>query len=150
MIDRCQIGDPSTPRFAYANPTPFADPADYKILRNDWPYGFEPSITHLCVWLKNQIPSDGTIGDLTPASRQSVEDFINKTFVTRLNGEQTETSQNGYLQTDSEEPRPAEDRVLWFKNFVSLQSVRGIDHVHVLVRDVPSGIIDEWTSQKRP
>lgn len=38
----------------------------------------------------------------------------------------------------------ARERVMWFKNWVSLQSVRGVDHVHVLVRDPPEGLMREW------
>ena len=33
---------------------------------------------------------------------------------------------------------------MWFKNWVSLQSVRGVDHVHVLVRDVPEEVLGGW------
>lgn len=40
------------------------------------------------------------------------------------------------------------ERVLWFKNWVSLQSVRGVDHVHVLVRDAPKELLDKWTQRK--
>jgi len=39
-------------------------------------------------------------------------------------------------------------RVMWFKNWVSLQSVRGIDHVHVLVKDAPTAILEKWLERK--
>lgn len=38
----------------------------------------------------------------------------------------------------------ARERVMWFKNWVSLQSVRGVDHVHVLVKDAPGSVMREW------
>lgn len=40
------------------------------------------------------------------------------------------------------------ERVLWFKNWVSLQSVRGVDHVHVLVRDAPKQLLERWTERR--
>ncbi|KAK5017916.1 hypothetical protein LTR39_001282, partial [Cryomyces antarcticus] len=122
--------DPSTgPAFTYNNPTPFADPADYKILRNDWPYGLAPGIVHLCVWTKTPIATRPEDGDVTPPSRELVELFVERTFTRRL---------------EEVERKKAEDRVLWFKNWTSLQSVRGIDHVHVLLRDAPEQLLKQW------
>ncbi|KAH8805720.1 hypothetical protein F5884DRAFT_800321 [Xylogone sp. PMI_703] len=112
------------PPFSYSSSVPFQDPSDYKILRNDWPYGLTPDIIHIVVWSKTPIPTDDTIGDLTPQSRKIVEDFVNRTFVDRLGDA---------------------SRVLWFKNWVALQSVRALEHIHVLVKDVDDQIIDEWT-----
>jgi len=120
------------PKFAYKNAIPFADPSDYKILRNDWPYGFTPDITHLVVWLKTPIPVDPETGDMTPNSRELVESFVRTTFTERL-------AREGL----------ADDRVQWFKNWTRLQSVRGLEHVHVLVRDVPDRILEEWTGEGR-
>ena len=120
------------PKFAYKNAVPFEDPSDYKILRNDWPYGFTPDITHLVVWLRTPIPVEPETGDLTLRSRRLIEDFVRKTFVEALARE-----------------GDTEDRVLWFKNWTRLQSVRGLEHVHVLVRDVPDWIIEEWTGEGR-
>ncbi|KAI9813952.1 MAG: hypothetical protein M1832_006037 [Thelocarpon impressellum] len=119
---------PDSPTFAYNNPIPFADPADYKILRNDWPYGLEPAITHLVVWSKVPIPTEPVHGDLTDDSRALVKSFIDKTFEQRVAG-----------------GGDAAEKVLWFKNWTSLQSVRGLEHVHVMVRGVARDIIDEWT-----
>ena len=47
------------------NPRPFADPEDYRILRNDWPYGLSPGIEHLVVWLRTPIPVKSEEGHLT-------------------------------------------------------------------------------------
>ncbi|KIV83655.1 hypothetical protein PV11_05659 [Exophiala sideris] len=65
----------SGPKFAIKNPVPFADEADYKILVNDWPYGLASGIRHIIVWLKMRLESEPTRGDMTPESRQLVEDF---------------------------------------------------------------------------
>jgi len=115
------------PSFDCKSAVLFFDPEDYKILRNDWPYGVTPDITHLVVWLKNRIPTDTATGDLTAESRQTIENFIQRMFVERIRAGN------------------ATDYVLWFKNWSALQSVRGIDHVHVLVRNVPDSLLTEWT-----
>ncbi|KIX03925.1 uncharacterized protein Z518_07478 [Rhinocladiella mackenziei CBS 650.93] len=121
------------PKFAVKNPLPFADPADFKILHNDWPYGVTPGIKHLIVWLKTRLESEPTRGDMTPKSRRQVEDFIRSKFVDRVK------------DLPGEQPK-----VMWFKNWTALQSVPGMEHVHVLVRDVPDSIIQEWTDGDQP
>ena len=121
------------PLFDARDPTPFADTQDYKILRNDWPYGsFEAGIMHLIVWSKSRIPVLKETGLVTPESRQLIENFVQKTFVGRLEREGSE----------------AGEKVVWFKNWVALQSVPGLEHIHVLVKDVPESIVDEWTGEK--
>ncbi|EXJ82677.1 hypothetical protein A1O3_06491 [Capronia epimyces CBS 606.96] len=121
------------PEFAVKDPVPFAHPDDYKILPNDWPYGLAPGIRHLIVWLKTRLESEPTKGDMTPKSREQVEEFVQNTFVDRV------------------KDLPGEkEKVMWFKNWKALQSVPGMEHLHVLVRDVPEDIIREWTNGVRP
>ncbi|CAG8152355.1 unnamed protein product [Penicillium salamii] len=115
------------------NPRPFADPEDYKILRNDWPYGLTPGIAHLVVWLRTPIPVQSGEGHLTEESRELINDFVQRTFVDRL------AKQPGIADPAS--------HVLWFKNWVGLQSVRALEHVHILVRDVPEEILFEWSGE---
>ncbi|KAK3942379.1 N-acetylglucosamine-induced protein 1 [Diplogelasinospora grovesii] len=117
------------PPFSPVSTTPFADLSDYRVLVNDWPYGFTPGITHVVVWLRTLIPTDPETGDMTPESRKTVADFVKRYFV------------------DSLGPG-GEDRVIWFKNWVALQSVRTLEHIHVLVKDVDPAIIDEWTRER--
>ena len=38
--------------------------------------------------------------------------------------------------------------MLYFKNWVALQSVRALEHVHVLVKDVDPVLIEEWTKEQ--
>lgn len=122
------------PIFDYEDPVAFQNPHDYQILPNDWPYGLDQGIVHLIVWLKNRLEVEPTRGDLTPKSRAQVDDFIQWKFVKPIESILGDT-----------------DRVIWFKNWVSLQSVPGIDHVHVLLRGVPQDIVDhEWTHGERP
>ena len=70
---------------------------------------------------------------MTEESRALIQRFVDATFVARLEEEGVED---------------ARARVLWFKNWTALQSVRALEHVHVLLRDVPERILTEWTGEK--
>lgn len=129
------VGTPETGlRFDFESPVPFENPNDYKILPNDWPYGLDPGIVHLIVWLKNRTEAQPPLGDLTPEARAQVNAFVDEKFakpLAKLTGE--------------------DDNILWFKNWVALQSVPGIDHIHILIRNVPKSTIDEhWTKGEEP
>jgi hypothetical protein len=105
------------------------------VLANDWPYGFEPGIKHLLVWSRTPIAVDSDRGDVTPESRKLIEAFVGNHFAKQL------ASDEGISLSQ------AKDRVLWLKNWVSLQSVRGIDHVHVLVKDAPAATLATWLAR---
>lgn len=126
-VPSAQAGHGSS--FVYNSSIPFTDPADFKILFNDWPYGFTPDISHLVVWSKTPISVKPETGEVTQESKALIEDFVDKTFVQRLAKE-----------------GPAVDRVMWFKNWTRLQSLRAVEHFHVLVRDVKPSILSEWTN----
>lgn len=117
----------SGPIFACDNERLFASSKDYKILLNDWPYGIAPNIKHIVVWLKTPIPVQQPEGYLTPQSTDLIQYFVQKTFIEPL----VHIGQG-------------KDQVQWFKNWVGLQSVRGLDHFHVLVRDPPREMLHEW------
>ncbi|GAB0139252.1 hypothetical protein EsDP_00007464 [Epichloe bromicola] len=117
------------PPFTPESPILFDKPSDYKVLLNDWPYGLERNITHIVVWTRTLIPTDNDKGDMTPESRALVADFVKRYFVHPL-------GENG------------EQRVLWFKNWVALQSVRALEHIHVLVRDVDDDTLERWTGER--
>lgn len=134
---RLQWPLPTGELLACKNPRPFADPEDYKILRNDWPYGLGPGISHLIVWLRTPFAVQSAEGHLTDESRGLIERFVQNTFVARL------------AEDRARFPHP-ESHVLWFKNWVGLQSVRALEHVHILVRDVPEDILFEWSGEKSP
>ncbi|GKZ30659.1 hypothetical protein AbraIFM66950_009857 [Aspergillus brasiliensis] len=127
----------TTTIFPYKNPIPFADPSDYKILRNDWPYGLAPGISHIVVWLRTPVAVKEENGDVTDESRALIEAFVQRTFVDAVAREEG--------VSDAE----ARDRVLWFKNWTALQSVRSLEHIHVLVRDVSERLLVEWTGEER-
>jgi hypothetical protein len=115
------------PIFTSHSDTPFKDKRDYCILLNDWPYGLAPGIVHIVVWLKVRLPIDDERGDLTVEGRRMVDEFVDREVRERL--------------------RLKEDQVMWFKNWAGLQSVRGVEHVHVLVkgweREVLEGLLEK-------
>ncbi|KAK5113012.1 hypothetical protein LTR85_011034 [Meristemomyces frigidus] len=117
------------PVFEHKSDVPFTERSDYVVLMNDWPYGLEEGIVHLVAWSKTPIAVDDERGDVTPESRTLIEGFVRSYFVKALGEE-------------------GHERVTWFKNWVSLQSVRGVDHVHVLVKDAPAALLEHWTERK--
>ena len=62
---------------------------DIKIIYNDWPYGIDKSIVHLCVWTKFPLDADekDPNGDLTPEMRAKIDEYVNKTFGSRVPAE---------------------------------------------------------------
>jgi hypothetical protein len=121
--------------FTHHSSVPFEDRRDYAILLNDWPYGFEPGIKHILVWSRTPIAVDDTRGDVTVESKHIIEDFVERHFVCTL-------AKEASVSVDE-----ARKRVMWFKNWVSLQSVRGVDHVHVLVKHAPEPLLEEWLAR---
>lgn len=111
--------------FTPASEIPFKDPSDYAVLVNDWPYGLTPGITHFVVWTRTIIATEPETGDVTPESRRLIVDFVKTYF-------------SGKLGPGGEE------RVMWFKNWVALQSVRALEHIHVLVKDADPAVTAEW------
>lgn len=62
---------------------------DIKIIYNDWPYGIDKSIVHLCVWTKFPLDVDeeDPNGDLTPEMRGKIDAYVERTFGSRVPGE---------------------------------------------------------------
>lgn len=109
-----------------SQPTPFANASTYKILRNDWPYGTTPDISHLVVWLKTPLPLDEASGEPTAAAREAIEEFVEQTFRASMGDE---------------------DRVVWFRNPSKWQTVRAVEHFHVFVRGAGEEVVRGWTGQ---
>jgi hypothetical protein len=112
-------------KFGVRSDTPFEHVQDYKILRNDWTYAFEDGIKHIVVWVKQRLPVD-TEGALNEEGRRLVEGLVDREF--RRKAEEGEVG----------------TKVLWFKNTTNLQSVRSLEHFHVLVKDVDDGVLEQW------
>ncbi|KAI9659019.1 MAG: hypothetical protein M1821_001979 [Bathelium mastoideum] len=107
---------------------PFAVPDDYKILYNDWPYGLEPDIVHLVAWTKFDLEDDSSTDDLTPEARKQIDDFVGKTFRSRV---------------------PC-DQVIWFKNWKSLKSIHAVEHFHVMLYKPDMDFVREITHNDIP
>jgi len=107
---------------------PFSSPDDIKILYNDWPYGLDERIVHLVVWTKFQLEEDNMTGDLTPNARMQVQQYVEKTFGSRLTSE----------------------HVAWFKNWRSLKSVHAVEHFHVMLFDPDMSFVREITGGHVP
>ncbi|KAE8365222.1 hypothetical protein BDV27DRAFT_144650 [Aspergillus caelatus] len=116
-------------RFNYRHSVPFADQSDYRILRNDWPYAMSPGMVHTVVWLKTSIPVDAE-GDLTTESRRLIANFIERTFAMHM-------SQREH----------AGNNIQWSKNRIKWQSVRALEHIHVILRDVDDEFVTKLTGQ---
>ena len=63
---------------------PFEDESDFKVLRNDWPYGVDPKIVHLVVWTKFPLEEDPKTEDLTDQARAQIDAWVRKVFVERV------------------------------------------------------------------
>lgn len=114
-----------SPPFTSTSSVPFDDKSDYSVLINDWPYGLTPDITHLVVWSRTIIDTESETGDMTVESRRVISNFVRRFFVDKLGPE-------------------GEAKVLWFKNWVALQSVRTLEHIHVMVKDASKELLEEW------
>ena len=82
-----------TERLGWSQPvqprgTPFEYDDDIKILYNDWPYGIDPRIVHIVVWTKFELKVNPTTGDLTDQARAEIDDFVTKTFRSRVPDDQ--------------------------------------------------------------
>lgn len=86
---------------------------------------FEKQVTHLCIWTKFRIPADPTspIGDISKKTRQIIEKYLTKTFVEKYGIEWSD--------------------ILWFKNWESLQSVKRLSHIHVLIKGLDQEMIED-------
>jgi hypothetical protein len=72
---------------------------------------------------------------VTAESKRVIEEFVERQFVCAL-------AKDADISVDE-----ARKRIMCFKNWVSLQSVRGVDHVHVLVKDAPISLLEQWLAR---
>lgn len=118
LKERLRWQEPIQPRA-----TPFQNVDDIKILWNDWPYGIDKRIVHLVVWTKFELKADSTTGDLTQQARTEIDDFVTRTFRSRV---------------------PAK-HVMWFRNWAALKSIHAVEHFHVMMFDPDPDFIREIT-----
>jgi len=88
---------------------------DWQIRLNDHPYALTKDITHLVVWSAVRFPVE-----IEKEKRMNVyQEFVETHF--------------GGIQ---------EEKILWFLNWGSIQSVPGLEHFHVLLRDVDEEFVE--------
>lgn len=141
-----------TPRFEVMNERPLSDSRDYKVLLNDWPYGLEEGIVHLCVWMKSRLDTEqgsdakGRRGMLSREAREVVDRWVEERFtrVVRDGGKAVDGEEVVFDWERNSNGGGDGVRVLWFKNWIELQSVRGIDHIHVLIRGATEAMVNSW------
>ncbi|KAL4735528.1 hypothetical protein BDV11DRAFT_173747 [Aspergillus similis] len=107
---------------------PFEYEEDMRILHNDWPYGLDEGIVHLVVWTKFALEDDLATDDLTPRARREIDDFVKRTFCSRM----------------------PPDQVVWFKNWRSLKSVHAVEHFHVILHNPDPTFVEEITGADVP
>lgn len=85
----------------------------------------------MIAWSKVRLPESEMGGHLTEEGRGVVEAFVRGVVMGGL----------GLGQGSGNEEK-GEGKVLWFRNWTGLQSVKGLEHVHVLVRGVEGGKVE--------
>lgn len=129
---------------------------DIKIIYNDWPYGIDKSIVHLCVWTKFPLDVDeeDPNGDLTPEMRAKIDAYVEKTFGSRVPAENVSYSALvpklrllfplrvvGLLTAW---------KIIWFKNWAKLKSIHSMEHFHVMMKDPDVEFVREITKGDSP
>lgn len=116
---------------------PFEFPEDLKILYNDWPYGIDPRIVHLVVWTKFSLADDTPTDDLSEQRRREIDHFVAKTFCSRVPENQVSprVKFHSFILAFEKLTWLGEKKVLWFRNFMSLKSIHGVEHFHVMLFD---------------
>jgi hypothetical protein len=67
-------------------------------------------------------------GDLTPAARQQINDFVDRTFASVC----------------------GKENVIWFKNWSALKSIHAIEHLHVMLFDPDMEFVKSITDDDVP
>ncbi len=111
-----------------AESSPFENNSDIKILFNDWPYGVDSDIVHLVFWTKFELPDDPVTGELTPQTRQQIDNYVIKTFHSHV----------------------SEENVIWFKNWAALKSIHAVEHFHVMLYAADPDFVREITNNDVP
>ena len=119
-------------RLCWSSVTPSGDPpftnsSDYKILRNDWPYGIDIDITHMVIWTRFALELDPVTNNITTSARAAIENFVVKVFC---------DIERGGLDRNS---------VIWFKNWGTLKSIEGIEHFHVMLYKAEEDFVNRIT-----
>ncbi|KAF7958484.1 hypothetical protein EAE96_002027 [Botrytis aclada] len=108
---------------ARARDAPFRKREEYKILRNDWPYGIDEKIVHLVVWTKFALEDDPRTGETREDVKGVIQAWVDRVFGEKCGGE----------------------NVIWFRNWSSLKSIHSVEHFHVMLYDPAPEFVKEVT-----
>lgn len=140
---------------------------DIKIIYNDWPYGIDKSIVHLCVWTKFPLDVDEADpnGDLTPEMRAKIDGYVERTFGSRVAAENVSYHSLFLVPRlclfvcsclyDSVVKCWGSHtdclwKIIWFKNWAKLKSIHSMEHFHVMMKDPDMDFIGEITKGDSP
>lgn len=104
----------------------FSSKTLFSVTRNDFPYDFEPNVHHLLVWSKIGLPlyeDDSNGAEQDAETRSRIEEFFRFNLEDRC----------GVSRAD----------YCWFVNYSSLQSIRKISHIHLLVKTRDRELIED-------
>lgn len=101
----------------------------FKVTINDFPYNYEPNVLHLLIWSKIKLPiyiNDTTdidginidhnkYPDMNPECERLIDKFLSRT----LHDKYKLSYGVNYV---------------WFVNYLSLQSIKDLSHIHVLIK----------------
>ncbi|KAK1564194.1 uncharacterized protein LY79DRAFT_530380 [Colletotrichum navitas] len=109
---------------------PFSHTNDWKVIWNDWPYDVADGIMHLVVWSKCRIEVTADSGLPTERMKHLIDSFLDREFGETLGC------------------RRGQD-LLWFKQKTAWQSVRGLEHIHVLLLNVSRERVEKLVGQQQ-
>lgn len=120
---------------------------NYKILLNDWPYGFDSRIVHLVVWTKFPLPPDPTSekGDISPQTRAMISKFVRETFGVEMMKKKSQKEKNQEKEGQRDGEGEEEENVVWFLNWASLKSIHAVEHFHVLLFEPDEEFVERVT-----
>ncbi|KAF3802350.1 hypothetical protein GCG54_00003811 [Colletotrichum gloeosporioides] len=108
----------------------FAHAEDWKIIWNDWPYHMADGIMHLVLWTKSKIPLDAETGLPTADAAGLIHNLIDYALGKPL---------GCYMN----------ENILWFKQKAAWQSVKALDHIHIMMRNVQQNQVEKVIGQRR-
>jgi len=106
---------------------------------------------HLCVWTKFDLEDDPKTGELMPQMRRQIDEYVNRTFKSRVPVENVSEIQFilvllNLLYTYGVDIDIPILKVIWFKNWSSLKSIHSMEHFHVMLHDPDPEFIREVTN----
>lgn len=102
----------------------FTDKSLFKLTLNDFPYQFESDVIHLLIWSKIRLPI--YVNDTTAITMD--RNALPEMHVPMKKRIDLFISQN--LERYNIEPQD----YVWFINYSSLQSIKSISHIHLLIK----------------